>query len=74
MLQFAITIDVLIAAVSVAVLLAGYIALYERRIWRLDAEIKNLRTLMLLIPEGVGELVPAFGEAMRRLGGGGGAR
>jgi hypothetical protein len=67
-LQLAISLEIFLAVASIVTLLAGYVLIYERRIWRLDAEIKDLRALMLLLPDDVFELVPSFGAALLRVG------
>lgn len=71
-LDGALGIELLLAVVSLIALLGGYAAIYERRVWAMDAEIKQLREVMLLLPDEVATLVPSFAEAAARLGGGGG--
>lgn len=72
-LDSALGIELLLAVASLIALLGGFAAIYERRVWAMDAEIKQLREVMLLLPDEVATLVPSFAEAAARLSGAAGS-
>jgi len=57
----------LLAAGSIVALLLAYFAIYRPLIIRLDTEIKNVRSLLLLFPDEVSRGVPAIIEHSREM-------
>jgi hypothetical protein len=66
-LQLFTTINVVVTVASIVALLLFYFFVYLRLIRRLDAEIKNVRHLLLLFPDEISRVVPAIVAAGREL-------